>query len=257
MSTTQAVRPAVVVRPTGLRRIIDRYFYFVMSLIVATVVVSGFSLTMGERLFHPPVKPPALLWVHGAVFFGWIGLFVLQSTLVRVRKVQLHKLLGWFFAGFAALIPVLGIIITRVMSRFEIGTLHFDAAERASFLPIPFNDMLAFIVLFGLAVLWRKRPEYHRRLMLVAACVLTAAAWGRMSAATNVPYISFYCGVDGLILLGVIRDLIVNRKVHAVYLWSIPPLVLLQLGTVWIAVHRAAWWMPIGNAFIGRVQAGG
>jgi hypothetical protein len=241
------------VRPIGLRRIVERYFYFVMSLVVATVVISGFSRTIGNGLLHPRVKPPGLLWVHGGVFFSWIALFVLQSALVRTRNVKLHKLLGWFFAAFALAIPVLGIAITRVMSRFEIGTLHYDAAERALFLPIPFQDMLAFTVLFGLAVLWRKRPEYHRRLMLVAACVLTAAAWGRMPAPTSVPYLSFYCGVDALILLGLLRDMVFIRKVHAVYLWSLPPLVLLQIGSIAIYVHKAAWWIPIGNAFIGRV----
>lgn len=251
MSTTQAVRPGVALQSTGIRRAIDRYFYFVMSLVVATVVISGFSRTIGNGLLHPRVKPPALLWVHGAAFFGWMGLFILQSGLVRVRKVKLHKLLGWFFAAFALAIPVLGITITRVMSRFEISTLHRDAADRALFLPVPFQDMLAFAVLFGLAVLWRKRPEYHRRLMLIAACVLTAAAWGRMPGPSNVAYISFYSGVDALILMGVLRDLVVNRRVHAVYLWVLPPLVLLQLGAIAIYVQKAAWWIPIGRAFIG------
>lgn len=253
MSTTQATRPAVSVRSTGLRRTVDRYFYFVMSLTIATVVVYGFSLTIGARLFHSEVKMPALLWVHGGIFFGWMGLFILQSALVRVRNVKLHKLLGWWFAAFAVAVPVVGIAITRVMTRFEIRTLHYDAAERALFLPVPFQDMLAFMVVFGLAVLWRKRPEYHRRLMLIAACVLTAAAWGRMPAPSNVPYLSFYSGVDALILLGVLRDLFVNRKVHAVYLCSLPPMVLLQLGATAIYLQKAAWWIPIGKAFIGRV----
>ncbi len=217
------------------------------------VVISGFSRTIGDGLLHPKVKPPALLWVHGAVFFGWLGLFILQSGLIRIRKIRIHKLMGWFFAAFALAIPVLGLVITRVMSRFEIGTLHYDPNDRALFLPIPFQDMLAFTVVFSLAVLWRKRPEYHRRLMLISACVLTAAAWGRMPGPISVPYISFYCGVDALILMGVLRDWFVNRKVHAVYLWSVPPLVLFQLAAMAIYSHKAAWWLPIGNAFIGRV----
>jgi hypothetical protein len=113
--------------------------------------------------------------------------------------------------------------------------------------------MLAFTVFFGLAVLWRRRPEYHRRLMLLAACALTAAAWGRMPGPVSVPYISFYCGVDGLILMGVLRDLIVNRKAHVVYLWSLPAVALLQFGVIAIYEHKAAWWIPIGKAFIGQV----
>lgn len=29
----------------------------------------------------------------------------------------------------------------------------------------------------GLAILWPKKLEYHRRLILIAPCALTAAAW--------------------------------------------------------------------------------
>ncbi len=250
MSTAHVLRAESVSRPFSFRRILDRQFYFVMSLLIAAVVITGFSQTIGNGLLHPTIQPPKLLWVHGAVFFGWIGLFVLQSGMVRLRKVQTHKLLGWFFAGFAVLVPVLGIAITRVMSRFEIEALHANAVERASFLPVPFLDMATFIVAFGLAVLWRGRPEYHRRLMLIAACVLTAAAWGRLPVA-GIPYLSFYCGVDALILMGPIRDLIVNRRVHPVYICFVPPVAALQLAAVSIHLHKAGWWIPIGRAFIG------
>lgn len=251
MSTAQVVQTAGALHPVGFRRLVERHFYFFMSLLIAVVVVAGFSRTMGQKLFHPQIKPPGLLWVHGAVFFGWLGLFILQSALVRTRNVKVHKQLGWYFAGFGVIIPILGVLTTRVMARFEIGTLHVDAIERTGFLAIPLQDMVAFAVAFTLAILWRKRPEYHRRLILIATCVLTAAAWGRMPLLINIPYISFYFGVDALILMGVMRDLIVSRRVHTVYLCYLPPLVLLQLGTIAIAANRPEWWLRIGHAFIG------
>jgi hypothetical protein len=40
-----------------------------------------------------------------------------------------------------------------------------------SFLIVSFFDMLAFGVTFGLAMYWRRRPEYHRRLTLMAMCL--------------------------------------------------------------------------------------
>jgi hypothetical protein len=251
MSTTQVLHAAGSVRPVGFRTWVDRYFYFFMSLLAAVVVVYGFSHTISQALLHPGIRPPALLWVHGAVFFGWLGLFILQSALVRTRNVKVHKRLGWYFAGVGAAIPVLGVAITRVMSLFEINTRHYVVVERLGFLAIPLQDMVAFTAAFGLAILWRKRPEYHRRLVLIATCTLTAAAWGRLPVLINLPYISFYAGVDALIVLGVFRDFIVNRRVHAIYLSFLPPLVLLQLGTVAIAQHRPEWWMRIGRAFLG------
>jgi hypothetical protein len=140
-------------------------------------------------------------------------------------------------------------VITRVMSRFEIAFLHANPIERSAFLPIPFLDMAFFVIPFGLAIWWRKRPEHHRRLMLFAACVLTAAAFGRFLP--DVPYLSFYAGVDALIMIGVLRDIAVDRRVHPVYVWLLPPYVLLQLGALFIYSHRPEWWLRIGNAFIG------
>ena len=209
MAATQAVRATGTAPRVGLRHFVDRYFYFFMSVLVATVVVIGFSRTIGSGLLHPAVKPPVLLWVHGAVFFAWVGLFVLQSALVRVRSIRLHRTLGWYIAAFGALIPILGIAITRLMSGFEINSLHFDPNERAAFLPIPFLDMVVFTIVFGLAILWRKRSEYHRRLVFIASCSLTACG---LTAAALQPHCRFYAGVPHLSCLGVIRYLVSMRR---------------------------------------------
>jgi hypothetical protein len=42
--------------------------------------------------------------------------------------------------------------------------------------------MVCFTLPFALAIRWRNRPAYHRRLLLVATCALTAAAFGRHAA---------------------------------------------------------------------------
>jgi hypothetical protein len=86
---------------------------------------------------------------------------------------------------------------------------------------VPLWDILCFAVVFSLAILWRKELEYHRRLMLIASCTLTAAAWGRMPESV-LPGFWFYAGVDLLIMMGAARDLLVNRKIHRVYLIILP-----------------------------------
>ena len=88
-------------------------------------------------------------------------------------------------------------------------------------IPIPLWDMVRFAVIFGLAILWRKKLEYHRRLMLIASCTLTAAAGGRLPELV-LPGFWFYAGVDLLIMMGVTRDLLVNRKIYRVYLIALP-----------------------------------
>src|SRR5271169_6258645 len=83
--------------------ILDKYFYFFMSLLFAAIVVTGFSRSVNQNLFHAAPSRPFLLWIHGAAFSGWIVFYIFQSALVRTRHVTWHRFFGWFGAGLAAL----------------------------------------------------------------------------------------------------------------------------------------------------------
>jgi hypothetical protein len=232
--------------PAPFVRLLDRYFYFGMSLLILVVVTAGFSITVPAHLFHAKIAPPHIVWLHGVVFYGWVLFFILQSGLVKIRKTRLHRTIGWF--GFALGITVfgLGISTTIVMHRFEFLTLHRQSAIRS--ISIPLLDMVCFAVAFSLAILWRKKLEYHRRLMLIASCALTAAAWGRLLNSTMVPFWWFYAGVDLLIMMGVVRDLLVNRKVHRVYLTTLPLFIASQIAT-W-QITYTEWWLRIAKSIL-------
>ena len=192
----------------------DNFFYFFMSLLIAIVVFYGFSRTVNPGLIHPPSPRPTVLYFHAVIFTAWLLLFIVQSALVRMRNVKLHRQLGWFGLALGASIPVVGIATTISMGRLRLLEGRTDTPQ---FLIIPFFDMLVFTVTFGLAFYWRKKPELHRRLGLIATCSLTAAAFGRFP--TNlIPHYWFYAGVDSLMLLGVSRDLFVMKRIHSVYL---------------------------------------
>jgi len=75
-----------------------------MSLLIPAVVVYGFSFTVGSRLIHPAIPPPPILYVHTAVFSGWLLFFLLQSALVRTHKVRWHRRIGWFGGALGVLI---------------------------------------------------------------------------------------------------------------------------------------------------------
>jgi hypothetical protein len=98
--------------------------------------------------------------------------------------------------------------------------------------PIPVNDATGFAVAFTLAARWRTRREYHRRLMFIATCILTGAAFGRMPVLDHAEW--FYSGVDVLILVGAVHDLAVNGRVHVVYWYALPAVVCGQLLTAYI-----------------------
>jgi hypothetical protein len=229
------------------RRVLDVYFYFLMSLLIVIVVVFGFSHTVDRNLIHPSMPRPVILYIHAAVFTGWLAFFILQSALVRTRNVRVHRAVGWFGLVMGGLMPILGVATAISMSRFDTVQLHQTDAELT--LIIPLFDMLVFGSAFALAMYWRKQPELHRRLILIACCALTAAAFGRFPERI-LPPILFYCGVDLLILLGVARDLVVNGSVHRVYRYAIPAIVLGQIAVMYTVTHNLSAWLRIAHAIL-------
>ena len=230
-----------------LQTFLSRYFYLVMSLVLAAIVILGFSRTVNIFLIHANPPRPLLLWIHGAAFSTWIVFFIAQSALVRTRKVSVHRALGWFGATLAALMVVLGIAVAVVMTRFDTVVLHQKGVE--AFLSIPFLDMLLFGSCIALAIYWRTKPEYHRRLIFIASCLLMDAAIGRFEFMFN--HSLFYVALDCLILLGVVRDWAVDKSVHKVYLYALPSLIVVQSLAIYAWRVNPKWWQAITQAIVG------
>jgi hypothetical protein len=114
---------------------------------------------------------------------------------------------------------------------------------------VPLWDMVAFTSAFVLAFAFRGRPELHRRLMLVACCALTAAAFGRFP---NAQFADnwFYAGVDALVLLAASRDLVTSRRVHPVYLCALPLLILGQTAAMSPRVRHSPAWQGFAGALL-------
>jgi hypothetical protein len=228
---------------------VGRWFYFGMSLLIAAVVIYGFSQTINQNLIHATPPRPWLLWVHGTLFSAWVAFFIMQSGLVRSHNVPIHRRLGWFGAGLAVAMTVVGVATAIVMRRFDMRFEPADVAGPSTTLIMSFFDIACFAAFVWLAVIWRRKPEMHRRLMLIATISLTAAAFARMPNATFAN-VWFYSGVDGLILLGVSRDLFVLKRVHRVYWYALPVLVVVQVFVTRMMLSPAAWWVRVANAIV-------
>jgi len=251
VATGSAAVPAHIAReasaPNQLKRFFSRYFYFSMALLMAGLAVWAFSDTVDAHLLHAKPPRPLLLWFHGAVFTAWIVLFIAQSALVRVRKVSLHRTLGWFGAVLAALMVISGFIVSVVMLRFEMAVLH--RKNVAPFLSILWCDMIIFGGCMALAVYFRKRPDYHRRLVFMASCQLMQAAFVRFH------YIGlhdlFYPALDVLIVAGMLRDLVVDGRVNKVYLYVVPAIVVLQGLATYLKLVNPSWWQIATQSILG------
>ncbi|WP_162601774.1 hypothetical protein [Occallatibacter savannae] len=225
----------------------SRYFYFTASLVMAGVALWGFSHTVDVRLLHANPPRPLLVWFHALLFSAWIVLFIEQSALVRVRKVRIHRVLGWLGAALAASMTVSGGIVSVVMLQFDMTVLHLKTV--APFLSVLWCDMLIFGSCMALAIYFRRKPEYHRRLVFLASCQLLQAAFVRF------PYLGahdlFYPALDLLIVAGIVGDLIVDRRVNRVYLYAFPAMIFLQGGATYLESVNPGWWQAATRAILG------
>ena len=213
--------------------VVDRYFYFSMTLLIAAVVIYGFSHTIFHT-FGPGSHPRLRVYIHATLFSSWVWLLIVQSTLVRAARVAWHRTLGWLGVAMGALIPPVGVITQ----------LHAGSVEVA--LPSGLWDMFAFGSTFLAAVILRKRPEFHRRLILAATCALTGAAFGRFPEEMFLSHYG-YAGVDLLLLLGAARDFWVDGTVNRVYRYVLPFFVLGQTLVIYTAGQHPDLWRRVAD----------
>ena len=233
---------------TGPAALLGRYYYFLLALIIAAVVAVGFHARLDRYLLHSPTPLPLILYVHAAVFTSWVLLFVFQTALIGTGRVKLHRKVGVFGFVLGVTVAIIGFATAIVMARFRARPGHADGVP---FLILTLNDMVAYSLFFGLAIYWRKKPEFHRRLMFIATCALTSAAVRRLLP-NSAPDQWIYVGVDALILLGLGGDWIVNKRIHPVYLYGFGAALLFQLMAMYLYLSGSPAWLAIGHWLIGR-----
>jgi len=134
------------------------------------------------------------------------------------------------------------------MTRLNAGPKGIGIEDEA-FLAVSVFDMVAFAVLFWSAIWYRRRPDYHRRLMLMATCGLTVAAFARFPSEL-MPDNAWYLAVDMLILAGVARDLFIEHRLHPIYGIGLPALMLGQAAAMWIYITRPGPWLAIARILL-------
>ena len=88
----------------------ERWFFLAMALAITFTVVAAFSLFY--RAGFSTFASPWWVHVHAVTFMTWIGYYVLQTTLIARNNLTLHRKLGWFGAGWAAWMVVVGLVLT-------------------------------------------------------------------------------------------------------------------------------------------------
>lgn len=142
----------------------DRNFFLLMVALIWLGILMGFVPEIAAHIRQHKPAYPQIVHVHAAAFVGWLCLLTIQVGLIRSGRADIHRKLGIAGAVLASIMVVLGLATSVIVDRLQFGTKDADP----SFLAIQLADLLNFGVLAGAAVIWRKTPSAHKRLILLA-----------------------------------------------------------------------------------------
>jgi hypothetical protein len=208
-----------VSRPVN--RTFERVFYSGMAVLLCICVFIGFSPTYFQAGMLRAPLPSPVLHVHGAIFTLWMLLFLVQAALISVRRVKWHRSLGTIAFCLPPIMIVLGVVaaLDALHRGVRIGPL-----EPAVSFAIPLIGIAAFTVVIYAAWQARRRPETHKRLVLLATIGLVEAAFGRFPWARIgfPPAAGAVTGLGVMVLLVIVYDLVSLHRIHRSTMWAAP-----------------------------------
>ena len=149
-------------------------FYFGLSLVFALVAFGGFT---PSYVAPPAGQFPPIVHLHAVLFFAWTILLIAQARLAQ-SSLQTHRALG--LAGIslatAMVFTALAVIVRGLGASVEAGT---EAGSRTLSI-VPVFAITTFAVFFALAVANVRRPESHKRFVVLATIALLPAAMARV-----------------------------------------------------------------------------
>jgi hypothetical protein len=235
-----------------------RYFYFSMALACAAVAFLGFAPTFFLPLAAGKFSAPPSVHVHGIVFFTWSLYFVFQAWLPASGQVGLHRTVGLIGVSLATAMTIFGFMAGITMMKQSAALGRTDAG--VAFSIVPWSGILFFAVVFAIGIAMVRRPDVHKRLMLLAGISILDAAVARWFltflappgppgpppvAVTILPAFVAYL----LLVVAIVHDWRTRGRPHAVYV--IGGIVLIAVKLLNLPISETHAW----HAFAGGILA--
>lgn len=224
-------------------------FFLTIGFIGLFAVLMGFSTTFFIPLNNGTFSAPIVIYIHGALAFSWVCLFIVQTLLIQMDNFKRHRSLGFLGAALAA-----GLTLTFV----PVGLYQIQKELSQGLGQIAISSIIgtitSAIIFFSLVIsgiINRHNPSTHKRLMLLATILLLWPAWFRFRHFfPSVPNPEIWFALvlsDSLIVISIIWDKVIYGKANPA---------LLYIGSLIIIEHVAEAYMfgsPIWNELANRI----
>lgn len=232
-----------------------RWFYASMAIACIVFSIAAF----GPSILNPVARLGSFTFIvaaHGIVFFVWLFIFLIQTLLVQTRKINIHRALGTASIFLAAVMVVLGYVTAIAMTRrgFDLSGdlgLKNDPLGPVGQIIFPLLDIFEFGILVAAGYLYRRRSDFHRRLMLFATIAMMPAPFAHFFGhsvvlRTRGGFVVIPIAIS--LASSAVYDFIRFRRIHPVSLWLGSALLILDVlcaavigpSAIW---HRFADWL--------------
>jgi hypothetical protein len=232
-------------------------FYLWMAGGFLVVAFGGFIPTYWAKVATGTFHQPPFLHVHGLLLFSWVCFFFIQTTLVAAGRTLDHR--SWGLAGIALFTAVACSVPVAQMAILKAADLQGDGDAARRFSAVALCALPLMAVIFTLAIVYTRKPEIHKRLMVllmsammtpaIARVFLTLFAPAGAGDGSPPPFVSIPPALvaDLFLVVALVRDWRTLGKPHPVYVYGGLALLAQQLLTVPFAATPL--WMSIAKAF--------
>jgi hypothetical protein len=166
-----------VVPARTLIRSEPKFFYFQMSLVCMAVAYLGFLPSYWTPMVAGTLREAPVTHIHGAIFFSWSLYIVFQSWLGATRQIARHRAVGLIGVSLATAMLIFGVMVSIQRMRETAAAGQAEAGVGIAIVAL--SNILLFAALIVFALVNIRRPEWHKRLMLMAAISILGAPIAR------------------------------------------------------------------------------
>jgi hypothetical protein len=211
---------------------------------------SYYSRLDQQPTFHPHA--------HGLTMTAWIVLLLMQAWLIRTGHRATHRTLGKLSYG---LVPLM-VMTTLNFIHFRVRDVDDLGAFGLYFLSLIVNALVAFLVLYGLAMYHRRDRGVHARYMLCTIFPLFTPVTDRLIGRHLPSLVPLVPRIDGSPILPVAGFLLADLLLIGLAVWDwrtnkradvfpVALVVLLLYHVSVLTVYRVGAWQAFGAWFVG------
>jgi hypothetical protein len=233
---------------------LERLTYLIAGGAMGALVGAGFHqfYLQGLNALGRPLTPQiaGLIYFHGALMTGWIIFFIVQSSLVVRGNRSLHMKLG--AAGV-----VLYALMVPVGTATGLLSAHYNPASAPPpwgaqrFLTVPLTAIFGFAVLAGIALLYRRKREVHRPMMMLGTLFAASAGIDRINAIRQPLFQASHgsiftthwmAPIIAAVLVGLLK-LVLTRRWDRYYATGLAIMVLVAFAGSYVST--TGWWLEL------------